>query len=132
MKYLVLLIVGIILGIGGELLIPENLYTTVGSGCIKYKVDGRTYMPELLIYDKTMADYPIQFGGHPMTFMPSYRYAYALLTGEFSYLSQSECNDLIGKYIDSKHGMKPRRGPQKRPHHGPKPLPSIGPKLGAQ
>lgn len=114
MKYLFLFLAGISLGIGGELLIPQRLYTTVGAGCIRQKADNRVYMPQLLIYDKNQADYPIPFGGHAMTFVPSYRYAYALLTGEFTYLKQNECNELIDKYIDSRR-IKPRMGPQKRP-----------------
>lgn len=103
MKYLLILLAGISVGISGELLIPQKLYVTVGGGCIKQKSDGRVYMPELLIYDAKMTDfdYPIMYGGNPMTFVPSYRYAYALLTGELTYLSTKDCNSLIEKHIDA-------------------------------
>ena|SRR5271165_1946414 len=99
MKYLLILLLGITIGIGGEFLIPKNLWTTVGSGCIKQTADGRVYMPELRIYDSKWGSdtYPIIFGGRPMTFVPSYRYALALLTGEISYLNTDECNKLVEK-----------------------------------
>ena len=114
MKYLAMLFLGIFVGIGGEFLIPKKFYTTVGAGCIKQKDDKHIYMPELYIYDKDVDPAPILFGGSPMTFVPSYRYAYALLTGEISYLNSGDCNAIVEKLIDSRR-IKPHRGPQKRP-----------------
>jgi hypothetical protein len=103
MKYLLVLSLGIGLGIGGEFLIPKKLWTTVGNGCIKERANSSgpdyVFMPELRIYNYKTDEYPVMFGGKAMTFVPSYRYAYALLTGELSYLNQDECNSLKMKFI---------------------------------
>ena len=102
MKYLLILLLGILIGIGGELLIPTKFHTIVNGECILQKSDGRVFIPEMIMYDKKQSPYPLTIGtsGKPMTFMPSYKYAYALLIGDLSYLSRNECNVLIGKYIE--------------------------------
>ena len=99
MKILLTLFLGILIGIGGEFLIPKSYYVTVGSGCIR---DGNMiFMPELRIYNEKMDKYPLPYGGLPMEFVPSYRYAYALATKEISYLPQNECNVLVEKILDN-------------------------------
>lgn len=105
MKWLSILLLGICLGIGGEFIIPSNFRTTVAGGCISQKSDGRTYMPELLVYDPKFSPVPIQVGriGSGIAFVPSYRWAYALLTKEVSYLDQDKCNALIQKYWDDRN-----------------------------
>jgi hypothetical protein len=100
MKYLLLLFLGLSIGISGEMLIPKKFYVTVGGGCFAQKENGLVFMPQLIIYNPKLNPYPRQYGGHEMDFVPSYRYAYALLTGEISHLNQDECNKLIQKFID--------------------------------
>lgn len=104
MKYLFILLFGIFVGIGGELLIPKNLYTTIGGGCLTEKGSKYVYMPTLMIYDPTNKEYPYPLPalGYPTSFVPSYRYAYALLTKEIVSLSQDNCNTITAKLTDSK------------------------------
>lgn len=102
MRYLTVLLLGLSLGIGGEFILPKSLYTTVGAGCIKQKSNGYIYIPQLIIYSTKIDPYPRFYGGHPMTFVPSYRYAYALLSGELSYLNQKDCNNIVSKFIDGR------------------------------
>lgn len=96
MKYLLTLLLGFGVGIGGEFLIPYKYQASTAQDCI---VNGDiTFMPALLVYDPIMVKYPTFLSSDRR--IRSYEILFAFLLGKIHYLKTEECNKLVGLFID--------------------------------
>lgn len=93
MRYVVIFLLGVIMGVGGEFLIPKNKQFGQTIGCVEYK-DLGVFIPEAYLYNSKTDQYPIGLVLEE-GYVPSYRYLFALLTGEVRRLPNEECNKLI-------------------------------------
>lgn len=99
MKLLIGILVGLSLGIGGELLIPKRYWYGRTSGCLKLSTN-QTFMPSGYMYDATVYKYPVMLFMES-GFIPSYRFLYSILSKESEWLPIEKCNKLTKLVIES-------------------------------
>ena len=96
MKYLLVLLVGLGLGIGGEFLIPNKYGIEIGKGCISnHDSPNVVLMVRTQIHDReSNATYPLYLDGDAGT-ITSYETLYEFLSGRLGKLSESDCNKVV-------------------------------------
>lgn len=99
---LLILLLGITIGIGGEFLIPQKYFFGQTSGCLK---DGEyVLIPEGYLYNSKTDKYPIPLFLE-RGFIPSYKFFLLLATKKVSWLPKEECNKLIELRIEHPNGL---------------------------
>lgn len=108
-KVLLSIIIGIIVTINGELLIPDKYSINLSYECIQNS-NGYVFMPELYVYfpkGHPHSDNPknIKRNYFTIAFLPNsanisnYQTLYSFLSGDLKKLSPEECNKFIGLKI---------------------------------
>lgn len=97
MNKIIILLIGICMGIGGEWLIPEKYSYPFSSACIKEGDD--VWLPMISVYNPKTDKYPIGFAGDLSTTSYKSLFDY-LLPPKIYKLSTEECNKIIELYIE--------------------------------
>mgnify|MGYP001259395871 CR=1 FL=1 len=90
MKYLLILLLGICIGIGGEWLIPDKYTMNLTSGCYQSTKTMNIFMPEIYLYNKTWLSDPAPLLATTFNWR-SYDILLEFLTKGVYKLNQTEC-----------------------------------------
>lgn len=95
LKYLLTLLVGISLGVGGEMFMPKNLAVNLTSGCVRSTTTGNIFILAMFL-QMSNQEKPFPLWDPDLNWN-DYVNAYGFLSGNLERLSNDECVALFQK-----------------------------------